>query len=137
MFDFNFPEGKAALSWCRSHAIWTLALALVAASGMAQGDVNLTQGVDSESLDPVAFIPLSEMLAEKTNDIASWYDAQEGQTYVLVGCDNGTVFYRMLPGGRPMHMGKLPTQSVSSLWRDIKVVNDLSLIHISEPTRPY
>ncbi|MDG1674811.1 MAG: hypothetical protein P8H88_05135, partial [Flavobacteriales bacterium] len=89
MFDFNFPQGKAARRRCFSHATSILGLWLVVATSVAQGDVNLTQGVDSESLDAVAFIPLSEMLAEKTNDIASWYDTQEGQTYVLVGCDNG------------------------------------------------
>ena len=133
MFDFHFPQGKATLRWRWGHAIWTLLLGGVSMSAVAQGDVNLTQGVDSELLDAVAFIPLSEMLAEKVNDIASWHDEEEGQTYVLAGCDNGTAFYRMLPGGRPMYMGKLATQSVSSLWRDIKVVNDHAYIVSEAP----
>lgn len=96
--------------------------AVAVCSTYAQGDVNLSEGVDAQNMDAVAFIPLAEMLAEKVNDIASWYDHEQGQSYILAGCDNGTAIYRVLPGGRPMYMGKLPTSSVSSLWRDIKVV---------------
>lgn len=110
-------------------------LVWLAASCVAwgQGDVNLTQGVNSQSMQAVAFIPISEMLAAKVNDVASWYDDQEDQTYILVGCDNGTALYRLLPGSRPIYMGKLPTQSVSSLWRDIKVVKDHAYIVSEAP----
>ena len=83
-----------------------------------QGDVNLDEGVLSHNMEAVAFIPIADMLTEKVNDIASWYDEEEDITYLLVG-GNGTALFRMLPGARPIFMGKLPTQSVTSLWRDI------------------
>lgn len=133
MFDFHFPKGKAILDLVQPHVFWALSLMCVGLPTKAQGDVNLNEGVNSELLDAVAFIPLTEMLADKANDIAYWHDEEEGETYVLAGCDNGTAMYRMLPGGRPMYMGKLPTQSVSSLWRDIKVVKDHAYIVSEAP----
>ena len=99
----------------------------------AQGDVNLYEGVSFDGFHPVAFIPVAEMLADKTNDIASWYDEEEGQTYLMVGCNNGTALFRMLPGGRPLFMGKMPTQTVNSLWRDVKVVNDHAFVASEAP----
>lgn len=84
-------------------ALWAMAWCVA-----AQGDVNLTEGVDAENLDAVAFIPIADMLANTANDLASWYDEEEDQTYLLVGCDNGTAFFKMLPGARPLYMGKLP-----------------------------
>ena len=99
----------------------------------AQGDVNLDEGVMSHNMDAVAFIPKEDMLTQKVNDIASWYDAQEDMTYLLVGCENGTALFRMLPGARPIFMGKVPTHTVSSLWRDIKVVHDHAYIVSEAP----
>jgi choice-of-anchor B domain-containing protein len=109
-------------------ALWAMAWCVA-----AQGDVNLTEGVDAENLDAVAFIPIADMLANTANDLASWYDEEEDQTYLLVGCDNGTAFFKMLPGARPLYMGKLPTQSVPSLWRDIKVVHDHAYVVSEAP----
>ena len=99
----------------------------------AQGDVDLDEGVMSHNMDAVAFIPKEDMLTQKVNDIASWYDAQEDMTYLLVGCENGTALFRMLPGARPIFMGKVPTHTVSSLWRDIKVVHDHAYIVSEAP----
>lgn len=124
---------KGTPARCCGRTLIGLGLLCLVASSRAQGDVNLTVGVDSELIDAVAFIPVSDMLANKVNDLASWYDAEQDKSYVLVGCDNGTAFYRLLPGGKPMFMGKLPTQSVSSLWRDIKVVNDHAYIVSEAP----
>lgn len=133
MFDERFFLRRGGQPWrflgfVLAWGGWALALPL-----LAQGDVNVTQNVSAERMAPVAFIPLAEMLASSTNDIASWYDVQEDHSYVLVGCDNGTAIYFMLPGGRPLYMGKLPTQTVSSLWRDIKVVNDHAYVVSEAP----
>jgi choice-of-anchor B domain-containing protein len=123
---FRLLPGARGVVW--GALLWAFAFTL-----RAQGDVNLTEGVDAEKLDAVAFIPISDMLANKVNDLASWYDAQEDQTYLLAGCDNGTAFYKLLPGARPIYMGKLPTQSVTSLWRDIKVVHNHAYVVSEAP----
>ena len=99
----------------------------------AQGDVNLDEGVVSSNMVAEAFIPNSDMLTERVNDIASWYDEVEEVTYLLVGCENGTALLRLLPGARPIFMGKMPTQTVSSIWRDIKVVHDHAYVVSEAP----
>ena len=88
---------------------------------------------DAWNVDPVAFVPLETLETSSVNDIAYWHDEEEEQTYALVGCENGTAILRMLAGGQPLYMGKLPTQSLSSLWRDIKVVNDHAYIVSEAP----
>lgn len=98
-----------------------------------QGDVDLEEGVVSDQMEAVAFIPLSDMLTTKVNDIAMWYDEAYADTYLLVGCENGTAFFKMLPGARPIFMGKMPTSTLSSLWRDIKVVNDHAYVVSEAP----
>lgn len=100
----------------------------------SQGDVDLDEGVLSSNMEAVAFIPVSDMLTSKVNDIACWHDAQEETTYLLVGCENGTAIFRLLPGARPIFMGKLPTASISSLWRDVKVVHDHAYVVSEAPT---
>ena len=116
MFDLQHILPRA----CLVLATWALAMPM----GWGQGDVGLEDGVSSASMAAVAFVPIADMLTNKVNDIASWHDADHGQSYVLVGCENGTAFFRLLPGARPMFMGKLPSASIGSLWRDIKVVHD-------------
>jgi len=111
----------------------SLGLALGWGGFWAQGDVDLDEGVLSSNMEAVAFIPISDMLTTKVNDIASWRDEEEETTYLLVGCENGTAIFRMLPGARPIFMGKLPTQSVSSLWRDIKVVHNHAYVVSEAP----
>ena len=72
----------------------------------AQGDVNLDEGVVSSNMVAEAFIPNSDMLTERVNDIASWYDEVEEVTYLLVGCENGTALLRLLPGRGPFSWAK-------------------------------
>lgn len=126
MFDSPSRLGFSGL--LMAFGLWLSVLGV-----QAQGDVDLDEGVVSHNMEAVAFIPKADMLTEKVNDIASWYDGEEGITYLLVGCENGTALFRMLPGARPIFMGKLPTQTVTSLWRDIKVVHDHAYIVSEAP----
>ena len=91
------------------------------------------EGVDALQMMPKAFVSNDRMLTAKVNDLASWYDEEYQESYVLVGCENGTAFFKMLPGGVPVYMGKLPTASVSSLWRDIKVIHHHAYIVSEAP----
>ena len=126
MFDSPSRLGFSGL--LMAFGLWLSVLGV-----QAQGDVDLDEGVMSHNMEAVAFIPKADMLTEKVNDIASWYDEEEDITYLLVGCENGTALFRMLPGARPIFMGKLPTQTVTSLWRDIKVVHDHAYIVSEAP----
>ena len=83
---------------------------------------------ECENIDLVAWIPLSEFDADQLNDIWGWTDPQTGREYALVGLANGTEFVDVTDPANPVMLGKLPTQTVSTVWRDIKVYQDHAFI---------
>jgi len=62
------------------------------------------------------------------NDIWGWFDAQTGNEYALVGMTNGTAFVDISDPDNPGYLGILPTRTVASVWRDIKVFEDHAFI---------
>ena len=62
------------------------------------------------------------------NDIWGWFDAVSGNEYALVGMTNGTAFVDITDPENPVFLGRLPTQTVDSIWRDIKVYQDHAYI---------
>ena len=71
--------------------------------------------------DLVAHISLDILTAEEANDIWGWTDHDTGKEYALMGLDNGTVFIDISDGVNPNYLGKLPTATGTSSWRDVKV----------------
>jgi len=69
-------------------------------------------------------VPLLDMGGTGGNDIWGWFDAQTGREYALVGLTNGTAFVDVTDPEDPAFLGTMPTQTVSSIWRDIKVYQD-------------
>ncbi|MCZ6517860.1 MAG: choice-of-anchor B family protein, partial [Gammaproteobacteria bacterium] len=55
------------------------------------------------------------------NDIWGWTDPLDNTDYVLMGVNNGTAFVRLTDPNNPTVIGRLPTQTSSSAWRDTKV----------------
>lgn len=78
--------------------------------------------------DLVAHISLSEMSAEEGNDIWGWTDLESGKEYALMGLDNGTAFLDISNAVKPIYLGKLPTATSSSSWRDVKIYGDFAYI---------
>jgi len=62
------------------------------------------------------------------NDIWGWFDVQSGKEYALVGMTNGTAFVDISDPDNPGYLGILPTRTVASVWRDIKVFEDHAFI---------
>lgn len=62
------------------------------------------------------------------NDLWGWHDAQTGREYALMGLDTGTAFVDVTAPEAPIFLGRLPTQTVASTWRDIKVYGDHAYI---------
>ena len=58
------------------------------------------------------------------NDIWGWTDSQTGKEYALVGMSNGTSFVDISNPENPVYIGRLPTQTNNSSWRDLKVYQD-------------
>ena len=62
------------------------------------------------------------------NDIWGWADAQVGKEYALMGMSNGTAFVDVSDPRNPVFLGRLPTETRDSAWRDIKVYRDHAYI---------
>ena len=75
-----------------------------------------------------AFFPLSTFGAGSANDNWGWTDPVTGKEYALVGLDDGTAFVDISSPSSPVYLGKLPTHTFDSLWRDIKVYSDHAFI---------
>jgi choice-of-anchor B domain-containing protein len=69
-------------------------------------------------------LPLAAMGGTEGNDIWGWHDTQSGNEYALVGMTTGVAFVDISTPTAPVFIGKLPTQTVASGWRDIKVYQD-------------
>lgn len=84
--------------------------------------------------DLIAHIPLSTMGAAEGNDSWGWTDPTTGREYALVGTDANTSFVDITLPNSPIYLGSLPTATVSSPWRDIKVYNDHAFIVSEAPS---
>ena len=62
------------------------------------------------------------------NDIWGWADPDTGKEYALMGLDTGTAFVDVSDPEAPIFLGRLPTETVASLWRDIKVYQNHAYI---------
>ncbi|NND89080.1 MAG: choice-of-anchor B family protein [Flavobacteriaceae bacterium] len=80
-----------------------------------------------ENYDLISTINLTEFGAAKGNDIWGW-TAPSGKEFVLMGLDNGTGFVDISTPSEPVYLGKLPTATVSSNWRDVKVYQNYAFI---------
>lgn len=69
-------------------------------------------------------VPLETMEGNSGNDLWGWVDSQTGREYALMGMNNGTAFVDISDPETPVFLGRLPTQTHSSAWRDIKVYED-------------
>ena len=57
------------------------------------------------------------------NDCWGW--SRDGREFVLFGRSDGTSIVEITDPVNPVMLGNVPTASVPSLWRDIKVVDDV------------
>ncbi len=73
-------------------------------------------------------ISLGQMSASGGNDSWGWTDPQDGKEYALIGLDNGTAFIDISDPVNPIYLGKLPTHTSASIWRDIKVYSNHAFI---------
>lgn len=85
-------------------------------------------GYPCDGYDLQSQFSLSQLNASLANDSWGWTDPTTGKEYALVGLDNGTAFIDISDPVNPVYLGKLPTHTSSSLWRDIKVYNDHAFI---------
>ncbi|MDC6390832.1 choice-of-anchor B family protein [Maribacter sp. PR1] len=78
--------------------------------------------------DLLGHIALMEFGAQSANDIWGWTDTMTGKEYAIMGLDNGTAFIDISDTENLIYLGKLPTATTSSSWRDIKVYENFAYI---------
>ena len=83
------------------------------------------------NIDLMAFLPTHEMGGARgagANDLWGWTDPETGHEYALVGRIDGTAFVDLSDPVNPVYLGDLPTHTVASVWRDIKVYDNHAFI---------
>jgi len=73
-------------------------------------------------------IAYSSMGGTAGNDLWGWFDDDSGNEYALIGLTNGTAFVDVTDPENPVFLGRLPTQTTNSAWRDIKVYQNHAYI---------
>jgi choice-of-anchor B domain-containing protein len=92
-------------------------------SGLEACEGGVADSYPCSGYDLLGRVSLSEFSAGSGNDIWGWTDAATGREFALVGLDNGTAFVE-ISGDEPIYLGKLPTATSASPWRDVKVYGD-------------
>ncbi|KAI9167914.1 hypothetical protein HJFPF1_04055 [Paramyrothecium foliicola] len=67
------------------------------------------------------------------NDVWGWTHATSGREFALLGQTDGTAFAEVHKDGSLTYVGRLPTQTVASTWRDIKVIGNHAYIGSEAP----
>lgn len=83
--------------------------------------------------DLMSSIPLSTFGATSGNDSWGWTDPDTGNEYALIATNANTSFVDITIPNSPIYLGSLPTATVNSSWRDVKVYNNHAFI-VSEAT---
>ena len=79
-------------------------------------------------IDLFSQITLSEFGSNFANDNWGWMDRETGKEYVIQGLNDGTAFIDISDPLNPIFLGKLPTATENSTWRDIKVYKNHAFI---------
>ncbi|GHC45663.1 choice-of-anchor B family protein [Ulvibacter litoralis] len=79
-------------------------------------------------IDLQSNISLADMNASDGNDSWGWEDPDTGKEYALMGLNNGTAFIDISDPINPIYLGKLPTHTNNSIWRDVKVYSNHAYI---------
>jgi choice-of-anchor B domain-containing protein len=82
-----------------------------------------------QGYDLCSFTPLEELGGGvKGNDCWGWVDEVSGREFFIFGRTNGTCFVEITDPYSPVYLAELPPVIESSIWRDMKVVDDYAYI---------
>ena len=85
-------------------------------------------GYPCRDIDLMSFLPHGDIGGGTGNDLWGWTDPVTGREYALVGHSTGTAFVDVSNPTAPVYLGTLPTSTVNSTWRGIKVFADHAFI---------
>ncbi|WP_438426104.1 choice-of-anchor B family protein [Aquimarina macrocephali] len=105
-----------------------LLLSAVFSYGQTPCQNGLAGSYPCNDYDLMSHITLSQMSAGAGNDSWGWTDPQNGNEYAIIGLNNGTAFINISNPTNPVYLGKLPTATSNSSWRDVKVYKNHAFI---------
>lgn len=79
-------------------------------------------------IDLLESLPLSTFGAGAANSLWGWTDPVTGHEIALLGLDNGTAFVDIADPEEPVYLGKLPTSTGTSIWRDVRTYGHYAYI---------
>ncbi|MDA9879184.1 choice-of-anchor B family protein [Flavobacteriaceae bacterium] len=88
----------------------------------------MAMGFPCSNYDLLSHIPLGYFGSSSGNDNWGWTDPDTGIEYVLSGLDDGIAFVSIEDPENPIYLGKLPTATLPSSWRDVKVHNNHAFV---------
>ena len=100
----------------------------VAPKGFTPCDDGMAGPYPCNGFDLLGRLDLDDLQAAAGNDIWGWTDPDNGREYALVGLNNGTAFVDISDTDNLVYVGKLPTATTNSAWRDIKVYQNHAFI---------
>lgn len=110
----------------------TLLVILLLSSGLTLGQTPCESGsaggFPCQGLDLQDQISLATFDASLANDSWGWTDPDNGDEYAIIGLSNGTAFVDITDPNNVVYLGKLPTRTDPSIWRDIKVFDNHAFI---------
>jgi choice-of-anchor B domain-containing protein len=101
-------------------------------AGLATGPAGCVGGLAADfncsGIDLRRRVANADMGGGDGNDIWGWVDPLNNDEYALMGLTTGTAFVNVTDPENPVVVGTLPTETVESPWRDIKVYQDHAFI---------
>lgn len=90
----------------------------------------MANGHPCNGFDLMDQIPIEELGGDgaEGNDSWGWTDPMTGKEYALIGTTTSAAFVDMSDPSNLIFLGRLPTATNNSLWRDIKVYNNHAFI---------
>jgi choice-of-anchor B domain-containing protein len=92
-------------------------------------------GYPCDGYDLMSEIPVEELggSGAEGNDSWGWTDPETGKEYALVGTTTSSAFVDVTDPSNPIFLGRLPTATSNSLWRDIKTYSNHAFIVSEAP----
>lgn len=90
----------------------------------------MAAGYPCRNIDLLSVVPPQELgdASATLNDLWGWTDPTTGREYAVVGMSSGTAFVDVSNPSQPVVLGRLPTTTIATPWRDIKVYRDHAFI---------
>jgi len=78
--------------------------------------------------DLMSHVTLAQMGGTSGNDVWGWKDPVTGKEWALMGLNSGISFVDVTDSENPVVIGRLPTHTINSLWRDVEVYKDHAFV---------